>query len=243
MRNFRPRATVIISFLSVVLPAGTEAQAPLPKPVWETLIRRPLPADALPQISVADLPLGPAPAVPRPGGPGHTHQVPVFAYILQGEIENQVEPDPPQVYKAGGFFDEIPGHIHRFMRNLSQTEPAKVIVFQAGEAGTPPVPLKILLQEPLLSTMNQELTLSRLTLPPGTGSEVPPHTGPGIICVLDGTIEISQTTGQPRVYRAGDLFAEPADSTGLTVRNSSDKEPAKLLFYDVSENRDRTPAP
>src|SRR6185437_2963248 len=98
------------------------ANAASTKPAWETLLRAPLPEDAEPKISVFSIPVGPAPPTPPAAGAGHRHAGPVFAYILQGEIENQVEPDPPQIYKTGGFFYETPMHLHRFLRNRSQTE-------------------------------------------------------------------------------------------------------------------------
>lgn len=65
----------------------------------------------------------------------HEHTGPVFAYILQGEIENQVDPGPPRRYRAGDYFYEPPLHVHRMMRNLSATEPARVLVFQVGQKG------------------------------------------------------------------------------------------------------------
>jgi quercetin dioxygenase-like cupin family protein len=168
-------------------------------------------------------------------GAGHTHAGPVFAYISQGEIENQVEPDPPQIYKPGGYFYEAPLHVHRFLRNLSQTEPARLIIFQAGSTGRPAPVIKLLLQESLASTKSQELTLLRLTLPPATVSGSRAHSGPGIVYVLEGKIEASGTTDQPTTHGPGDLFVEPADGKKLTFRNASGSESAKLLLYRVNE--------
>ena len=68
----------------------------------------------------------------------HQHSGPVFAYILEGTIENQVEPDAPKTYAAGDVFYEPTMHIHRMLRNLSETQPAKILVFQIvpnGKAG------------------------------------------------------------------------------------------------------------
>src|SRR5262245_35621774 len=105
------------------------------KPEWEVLMVRPLPGDAIPNIHVVALPLPPAPPEPRPIGAGHTHAGPVFGYIVQGQVENQVEPDSPEVFKPGDVFYEAPRHMHRFMRNLSKTESANVIAFMAGYEG------------------------------------------------------------------------------------------------------------
>lgn len=72
-----------------------------------------------------------------PGGSSqpHKHTGPVFAYLLEGEIENQVDPDPPRKYKSGEYFYEPPMHVHRALRNLSSTKPAKLLIFQVGEKG------------------------------------------------------------------------------------------------------------
>jgi len=72
-----------------------------------------------------------------PGATSHAHRHtgPVFAYILEGAIENQVDPDEPKQYKAGAYFYEPPMHVHRQLKNLSATEPAKILVVEVGEKG------------------------------------------------------------------------------------------------------------
>jgi len=75
--------------------------------------------------------------------PAHEHPGPVFAYILEGNIENQVEPEPPKRYAAGDVFYEPTMHVHRILRNLSETQPAKVLVFQIVPKGKPgAIPVK-----------------------------------------------------------------------------------------------------
>jgi len=77
------------------------------------------------------------PLTVAPGGASspHRHTGPVFAYVLEGEIENQVDPDPPRKYKPGEFFYEPALHVHRTLRNLSATQAAKLLVFEVGEKG------------------------------------------------------------------------------------------------------------
>ncbi len=90
------------------------------------------------EVSVTKL--GGAPAItttPRPAPRPHQHPGPVFAYVVKGAMEIQVDPDPPKVYHAGEAFYEAPMHAHRLSRNVSDTEPAEVIVFQVGEKGQP----------------------------------------------------------------------------------------------------------
>jgi quercetin dioxygenase-like cupin family protein len=96
----------------------------------QTLIEEPLSAMSNPEVTVLTLTVAPGST-----SPAHRHTGPVFAYILEGEIENQVDPNPPQTYKANEFFYEPPMHVHRSLRNVSQTEAAKLLVFQIGEKG------------------------------------------------------------------------------------------------------------
>lgn len=213
------------ALLAALGTAGLAAQAS-----WETLMTAPVPADSVPKISVSSIPVAPAPEVPRPIGPGHTHAGPVFGYILRGEIENQVEPDPPQIYKPGGYFYEIPMHVHRFLRNRSTTEPASIIVFQEGATGKAAPVIKLLLEEPIPSAANQEVRLLRLTLAGGATAEARAHSGPEVVYVLEGQIGVAG-----EVRSAGDLFVEPGNQGEGAYRNVSGREPAKLLLYEVSD--------
>ena len=96
----------------------------------QTLMQEPLAEMPDPEVTVITLTVAPG-AV----SPPHQHIGPVFAYILEGEIENQVDPNPPQKYKAGEFFYEPPMHVHRALRNLSNRQTAKLLIFQVGEKG------------------------------------------------------------------------------------------------------------
>ena len=66
-----------------------------------------------------------------PGGasPSHTHAKSafIFAYVVSGEIELQVNDGPKRVYRAGESFFETPGSSHPVSRNASKTEPAKLL--------------------------------------------------------------------------------------------------------------------
>lgn len=98
----------------------------------QTLIQEPLAKMAKPVVAMITLTMPPG-AASSP----HQHTGPVFAYLLEGEIENQVEPNPPQRYKPGDFFYEPPLHVHRMMRNLSSTNIAKLLIVQVEEQGVP----------------------------------------------------------------------------------------------------------
>ncbi len=96
----------------------------------QTLMQEPLGDIADPQVTVITLTVAPGTV-----SPPHRHTGPVFAYILEGRIENQVDPDAPKTYNAGDYFYEPAMHVHRVLRNLSRTKPAKLLIFEVGEKG------------------------------------------------------------------------------------------------------------
>ncbi len=73
----------------------------------------------------------------EPGGTSqpHRHTGPVFAYVLEGTIQNQVDPEPLKTYHAGEIFYEPTMHVHRALSNVSKTTLAKILVFEIGETG------------------------------------------------------------------------------------------------------------
>jgi quercetin dioxygenase-like cupin family protein len=98
----------------------------------ETLIKEPLAKMSKPVVEMITLTMPPGAS-----SPPHKHTGPVFAYLLEGEIENHVEPNLPRRYKPGMFFYEPPMHVHRMMRNLSATKIAKLLITQIAEQGVP----------------------------------------------------------------------------------------------------------
>lgn len=66
---------------------------------------------------------------PGAASPAHTHSASafIFAYVLSGAIESQVDDGAVQIYRAGESFFETPGARHRVSRNASATEPAKLL--------------------------------------------------------------------------------------------------------------------
>ncbi|HLG56566.1 MAG TPA: hypothetical protein VI485_14605 [Vicinamibacterales bacterium] len=246
MPNARILVTVLGIALAAVSAAGLVAQSGAGSPEWETLAQAPLPEGVEPILSINSLTL---PAEPTPRiTQSHTHSGPVVAYILTGEIENQIEPDPPAIHKPGGYFVEPPMHVHRMLRNLSTTEPATLIISQVGRTRVPESLLKPLQEEaakllqsqhqwqvPFRTTVNQELRVFRLTLPAGGRAESRAHTGSGLVYVLEGTIRTSAASVPVQTHGAGDLFLDPSYRAGLAFRNTSGSEPAKLLLYQISE--------
>lgn len=110
----------------------------IPMDAIDSLIKEPLAKMAHPVVDMITLTMPPG-SSSKP----HYHTGPVFAYLLEGEIENQVEPEQPKRYGPGGYFYEAPKHIHRMMRNLSKTKMAKLLITQVEEQGVPfTVPVK-----------------------------------------------------------------------------------------------------
>lgn len=77
-----------------------------------------------------------------PGGasPPHRHAKSAFiyAYVVSGAIESQVNGGPKRTYHAGESFFEEPGSVHRVSRNASKTRPAKLLaVFVVDTADKP----------------------------------------------------------------------------------------------------------
>jgi quercetin dioxygenase-like cupin family protein len=66
-----------------------------------------------------------------PGGASHSHtharSAFIYAYVVSGVVESQVNDGPERVYHAGESFYELPGAHHAVSRNASATEPAKLL--------------------------------------------------------------------------------------------------------------------
>ena len=69
-------------------------------------------------------------------GGSHYHPGPVFVYVLEGELTIDTAEEGRQTFKAGEVYEEP---IRRVMqgRNLSTSNPTKIVVFQVGEKGKP----------------------------------------------------------------------------------------------------------
>jgi hypothetical protein len=105
-----------------------------PKPLIEEPLA-PMP-DSVASLLILNIPPH-DPASTRPF-PKHQHTGPIFGYILEGNIETQVDPDPPKTYATGDVFYEPTMHVHRMLRNLSDSQSARILIFQLVPNGQPP---------------------------------------------------------------------------------------------------------
>ena len=66
-----------------------------------------------------------------PGGASaphrHSDSAFIYAYVVSGQIASQVEGQPEHIYRAGECWYETPGAHHLISRNVSNTEPAKLL--------------------------------------------------------------------------------------------------------------------
>jgi quercetin dioxygenase-like cupin family protein len=192
-------------------------------------MQEPLGDTADPHMSLFILNISAGLTIPR-----HKHTGAVFAYVLQGNIENQLEPDPPEVYHLGDLFHERPMQVHRLLRNLSETEPAKILIFQ-NSASLPPS-VRPLLQEPLANHGDQVVSVIKLVASPGTVAPgAHKHPGPVFAYILQGEIENQVAPDPPKIYRAGEAFYEPPMHAHQLFRNLNKTEPAEVIVFEVSE--------
>jgi hypothetical protein len=140
----------LVALLSeAVAPLHVDAAAPQQTSQEPTPLRPPREIPTLMQESIGDIGDAEAsmlilniPANPPEGRHGafpmHEHSGPVFAYVLEGSVENQVDPDPPKTYNTGDYWYEPAMHVHRSLRNLSDTQQARILVFEVLPKGKPP---------------------------------------------------------------------------------------------------------
>jgi len=63
----------------------------------------------------------------------------IYAYVVSGEIESQVDNGPARIYRAGESFYEAPGAHHGISRNASTTQPAKLLAVFVVDTGEHPL--------------------------------------------------------------------------------------------------------
>jgi quercetin dioxygenase-like cupin family protein len=135
----------IVTFALAVFCVGSavalsQAQTPaaLPAAASKILAEGPLGEIADPKGRMSVLTLAPGWwGAGREGVGAHQHPGAIFAYILKGAVESQVDPDPPKIYRAGEVFYEPAMHAHRLFRNVSKTEPAELLMFQVFDKDAP----------------------------------------------------------------------------------------------------------
>jgi quercetin dioxygenase-like cupin family protein len=132
------KGLLTIAVAAVMVGCGAPAAQPAadtPSPnASETLA--PLFQQALPNVggktftsAIVTFPPG-ARAVPHRHGDAF-----VYAYVLEGTVNSQLEGEPAHVYHQGENWSEQPGAHHLATENISPTEPAKLLVVFIANTG------------------------------------------------------------------------------------------------------------
>ncbi len=119
IRSFIRGASAAVA-IAVALPAAAHEPLETVTPSFEQVIPN-IPGKSVRALVVDYPPAGAS--LPHE----HAKSAFIFAYVLSGEIESQVNDEPKRVYRAGESFYETPGSTHPVSRNASKTEPAKLL--------------------------------------------------------------------------------------------------------------------
>ena len=114
------KAVIIAACLAVATPAAAQSGGEVITPNFQHTIPN-IPGKSLVAV-VVDY-------APGAASRSHTHAKSAFiyAYVVSGVVESQVNDGPKRVYHAGESFYELPGAHHAVSRNASATEPAKLL--------------------------------------------------------------------------------------------------------------------
>ena len=97
-----------------------------------TLMRQPLPDHPGRDGVLLSVDFAPGHADAAHRHPGHA-----LVYVLEGSVEMQMEGGELRTLKPGDTFYEIPRHTHSVGRNVSTTEPARLLVFLMADRNAP----------------------------------------------------------------------------------------------------------
>lgn len=136
MTNRRQALHTIATALAAVVAGrtfslGQDAPPPDSRKV-STLLQKALPADGNEEVTLVTVDYAPGVS-----SEAHRHPGPIFGYVLEGEMEMQIEGEPLKTYTAGQVFYEPRGVVHQVSRNASPTKPARILAFTVARKGAP----------------------------------------------------------------------------------------------------------
>jgi len=123
-----------IFFLTAIgLSCAAAAPVPDPSQTKVTLVYD----HALPNVPGKSLKAVVVEYVPGGASPPHTHPMSAFIYatVLEGAIQSQVNDGPVKTYHVGESFSENPGDHHAVSANASATEPARLLAVFVVDTG------------------------------------------------------------------------------------------------------------
>jgi quercetin dioxygenase-like cupin family protein len=114
------RSVIVAACFAVATPAAAQSPGEVVTPTFEHTIPN-ISGKSLVAVVVDYAPGGAS----RPHA--HAKSAFIYAYVVSGAIESQLNDGPKRVYRAGESFYELPGAHHAVSRNASSTEPAKLL--------------------------------------------------------------------------------------------------------------------
>jgi quercetin dioxygenase-like cupin family protein len=130
MKSWQRLMTISLLFASLV-PAGAQQQEAFKA---KDLLQKDLNAYAGGDLVLS---VGEITIAPGASGSRHRHPGPTFVYVLEGAVEIELEGAPAKVYRAGETFYEDPRQLHISTKNVSKTEPARILVYHLSHKGEP----------------------------------------------------------------------------------------------------------
>ncbi len=126
--------SALLATTTLLLASTTSAHAPTEKvtPNFSHAITN-IPGKSLVAVEV----LYPPGAASAPHS--HAKSAFIYAYVVSGAIESQVDNEPARIYTAGQAFYEQPGAQHRISRNASKSVPAKLLAVFIVDTGDTPL--------------------------------------------------------------------------------------------------------
>lgn len=96
------------------------------------LMQKDLASQAGKEVQMVEVELPPGVATPK-----HRHNAQTFVYVLEGQVEMQIEGQSAQTLKVGQTFYESPTDVHTLSRNPSTSQTAKLLVVFVKTKGSP----------------------------------------------------------------------------------------------------------
>ena len=78
------------------------------------------------------------------------------------------------------------------------------------------------------------LTVRELRFPPSFQGGKHRHPGPLVVCVLEGSLEVTLEGIGPKAYSAGECFSEEPRQLHFSTRNLSENAPVRVISYLLS---------
>jgi quercetin dioxygenase-like cupin family protein len=126
------RLSCPVAALLLAAAAGASAHGPAEETVTPRL------QQALPNVPGKSFSAITVDFAPGVAAKPHRHgEAYVYAYVLAGAVRSQLEGEPARDYRTGESWQEPPGAHHLMTRNLSRSQPARLLVVFISTSGDP----------------------------------------------------------------------------------------------------------